>query len=191
MTTAQFFWGLVTWVTVIIGWMVVADQQNYRELRKDRAARLNDIRQILLKIEEDAVSFHTAAEFSGASAFALRRGIGTLSRELTILGNCKFIESSWYDLVIALRQACTETSQDEKSFEHVDHFSDRVGTIMVAREDLDDLLVVALTQALLSNKPIHNSLGDLWIGLRGRLAAIRTATLERIRSRSDDDLDAE
>lgn len=190
MTTAQFFWGIVTWLTVIVGWMVVADQQNYRELRKDRAARLNDIRAALLKIEEDAVSFHTAPEFSMASAFALRRGIGTLSRELTMLGDCKFIESSWSGLMIALRQSCTQTSQDERSFKQVDHFSARVGDIMVAREDLDDLLVAALTQALLGHKPIQSSLGDLWTALRARLAAVGTVIRERC-SRLDNDPDVQ
>jgi hypothetical protein len=170
MTMAQFFWALITWLTVIVGWMVVADQQNYRELRKDRASRLNDIRDDLLAIEQDAVAFHTADEFSAPTAIALRRALGSLSRELTILGTCNFVEPAWSDSVIALRQACTASNQDANTFKQQDNFSETIGAIMAAKEDLDDLLVASLTEALLSNKPIQQSLRDLWLSTKKNLS---------------------
>lgn len=144
----------------------LAGQQNYRKLRKGRASRLNDIRDDLLAIEQDAVAFHTADEFSAAAAIALRRALGSLSRELTILGTCNFVEPAWSDSVIALRQACTASNQDANTVKQQDHFSETIGAIMTAREDLDDLLVASLTEGLLSNKTIQQSLRDLWLSTK-------------------------
>jgi hypothetical protein len=162
MTLGQFLWGVVTWLTVIIGWMVVADQQNFRELRKDRASRLNDLRDDLLEIEAQAIAFHTAESFGGAEALSLRRELGTVSRELSVLKECRFVETACEEAVIALRQACTDSNQDEKSFVQQEHFSECTGRIMAAREELDDLLVKSLTDALIANKPIGDSLQDVF-----------------------------
>jgi hypothetical protein len=162
MTLSQFLWGLVTWSTVIIGWMVVADQQAFRELRKDRATKLDEVRKFLDCVEHNAITFHTAAQFENECAFRLRRSLGMLSRELNVLAKCQFIPDSSTDAVIALRQACTNDGQDSRTFKQCDYFSEDIGRIMAARDALEDLLSSSLTQTILCNKPIRASLKDIF-----------------------------
>lgn len=186
MTFTQFLWAFVTWLTVIVGWMVVADQQNYRELRKDRSSRLNDLRSKLLDVEHQAVDFHTADAFSESGAFILRRELGSLARELTILKDCKFIDMGCLELMVALRQACTEMNDTEVKFQKQVHFSERIGEIMAAREALDDRLSAGLTDALLSNKSIWDSLNDMWIQSGPRLQYARDWIYAQYRKRYPD-----
>lgn len=151
---------VLTWLTVIVGWIVLADQQTFRELRKDRAARVNDLRASLQQIEKDAIAFHTAAQFSEADAFSLRRSIGLLSREISLLIQCKFISHECGLAVIELRETATDVGMDQKSFQQSAHQSELIGRIMAARQSLDDLLSFALVDTLLRNKSIIQSLTD-------------------------------
>lgn len=172
MTILKFIGQLVTWLTVIVGWIVVADQQSYRELRKDRAARLNDIRKALTEAEELAISFHTAEAYVRKDALAMRRKLLAIGRELTVLGDCNFVDKQASEAMLDLREACSGFNDSPATFVQQDHFSDAIGKIMSSRDELDDILVASLTQAILSNKTIVHSLRDLIVNGKAHAVSI-------------------
>lgn len=173
---------LLTWLTVIVGWMVVADQQAFRELRKDRSAKLDDLRDALGDVERAAIEFHTAPAFSAENAFTLRRAIGSLSREISMLVRCRFMGPDCELAIIELRQACTEANQDEKTFQTCAHASERVGRIMAARDALDDQLSASLVEAILCTKPIIDSIRDIARKIWSDTRPIWAKASEKLRS---------
>ena len=154
---------LVTWATVIVGWVVVSDLQDYRELRKDRSSRLSDIRVELAAIEKEAVKFHMAAEFDRASAQGLVRRLGSFSRELSMLRLCEYLLSDYAVEFVEFKQACTGTNFDwnPKTFRCQEPGAVLLGEIMVTRDALDDLIVASLTRTLTSSKSVLASIGTV------------------------------
>lgn len=97
---------VITSSTVIIGWMVVSDQQEARELSKSRYTRIYAMRDDLRKIEDAAITYHTSA-FDQAKARSLIRSIKTFADELSHLKECGCIKFSTLQDVVSLRQAVT------------------------------------------------------------------------------------
>lgn len=147
----------VTWVLVIAGWLVVSDQQDDRELRKNRSVRIDEIRCRLAALEEAAVTFHTTL-FDHEKLFILKRRLGVLSNELALLKNCEFVHADCSIFVMRFRQACTADNVEPSTHEVQSVTSPLVGAIMAARDDLDLMLVRSLTLALTRHKSVLSSL---------------------------------
>jgi len=155
---------LLTWATVVLGWAIVSDQQNHRELRKDRSARLSELRDEIAEIEVDAIAFHTSASFDRAKALALIRRLAVLSREFSFLGKCEYLSGDCSQTQIEFKKACTGTNfdLDPLTFQTQLPEAPLLGDIMRSRDALDDFVAESLTQNLTSSKSVLASAHSIW-----------------------------
>lgn len=142
----------ITWLLVVIGWAIVSELQDFRELRKDRVSRLGELRKQLAEIEESVLAFHTA-EFDGRAVQQIQTGLSAVGRELSFLDKCRYIEGDYQDQLVDFRQACTEKNFDKSSHSALQHDDPVCLNIMATRAQLDSALIgfqVAATTSGLS-----------------------------------------
>src|ERR1700730_9541944 len=71
---ADWSWsGPISWLLVIVGWLVINGQHNRRETRKEIRSALNDLYEMLNEIEDEAFTYHTGAGDSALSRRIKRR----------------------------------------------------------------------------------------------------------------------
>lgn len=131
---------LVTWVLVVLGWMVVSDQNEQRELSKNGYARIVSVRDDLKLLEKRAVSFHTSS-FNSNDMNALARAISKLTKELSLLQKHEFVGLSTSMEAVALRRAMTLTNFEEPSHSKQSAGSPVVQGIEEACDSLDRQLI--------------------------------------------------
>ncbi|TPG50716.1 hypothetical protein EAH75_04570 [Rhodanobacter glycinis] len=161
---------LIAWLTVIIGWVVVSDQQNHRELRKDRSTRLTDLRAEIAGVEQDAIAFHTADTCDREKALALIRRLSHLTREIALLRRCEYLNDDCGEARVLFRQACTGENFDLNDATFVKQHTESpvVGSIMAARDGLEELVIDSLTHTLTVNKSVWASVGTGYDYVRSR-----------------------
>lgn len=152
---------LVTWVLVIVGWMVVSDQQATRERSKNSTERLDAFRKQLAEVEHLAISFHTRT-YKVSDANNLLRKLGRLSREASYLRKQGLIGLGTSEDVRSVRSAITLKNFDRGN--HVIQASDSplVQTIESVCNNLDRQFVEASFQTFNSEKRLRDSLKEIF-----------------------------
>lgn len=96
---------IVTWILVIVGWVVVNRQHNQRETRKELRAQLDKVRDTVFKIEGLSETYHTDESPSGSDAKQIKiliQRVGAAIDRLMLLESREAQKR-----IIALRQAIT------------------------------------------------------------------------------------
>lgn len=131
----EFDWsGPVSWGLVVVGWLVINQQNNKRETRKEIRSALSALYELLHTIEDKALKYHTG-NGDPLESRTLKRHLAQiyprvgLAFQSTI--DCKYSRE-----VFAFRQAVTLRNFDTASFAALDASDPFFESISNAREQL-------------------------------------------------------
>lgn len=150
---------IVTWLLVVVGWIVVSDQQYHRELIKARREKLDDLRKKLRELEDSARKFHTTTYDQPLMQSILRMSQG-ISLELSLLRNERVVGLGTIEDMVKLRQSITAGNFDESS--HTDAPDASVlASIDEAYRTLDQQLATTASVIQTKRQTIFESLRDI------------------------------
>ncbi len=129
---------IITWVLVIIGWLIVNSQHNKRISRKETRDRLDQMGESLLKLEQVAIEYHTAKKRNDKLACSIRTAIERVSRAINRLGLATTAELN--PKIIDLRRAITLQNFDSRKYERKDPSGEFIDRISHSTGELIDLL---------------------------------------------------
>lgn len=148
------FWSFIvqvlTWGLVVLGWLVVVDQTEYRELTKIALARIAALRDQLRSIEELAIKFHTSP-YDQASSRELTRKIKKFSEEMMDLKAASHVSHASASCSIDVRKAVTLENFDQSSHQVLDRRAELVTNIEAVADRTDTQLMRCASSA--SAKP--------------------------------------
>lgn len=105
-----------TWLLVIVGWVVVSDQTQKREIAKGYLATFTRLRDALSKIEDSATLHHLQA-YEASRVRKILRDLSSLGIEVTQLVRRGLIGSGATQLVVDFRSAVTKCNFDSSSYQ--------------------------------------------------------------------------
>lgn len=149
-----------TWFLVILGWLVVIDQTEHRELAKVSMARLAALRELLRSIEASAIKFHTTA-FDQPTAEELMRSIKKLSEEVADLKRLGVTSVSMDMHLVEVRQAITLKNFDESTHKVLELRSSLVGSIQAVVDRADSALMRCASQACSTPRRLRTTICQL------------------------------
>lgn len=136
--------GPISWLLVIVGWLVINSQHNRRETRKEIRAALNDLYEMLNEIEDDAFKYHTGGGDAALSR-KIKRRVGQLHSRVN-LAFINTIDTRCGSEIAAFRKAVTLQNFDTVSHTALPITDPMFENITGTRERL----VIALEQAFLN-----------------------------------------
>lgn len=107
---------VITWLLVIIGWIIINWQHNRRETRKEQYSQLTEINTWLADIEHKAIAFHTAETYDQQTYRELVRDIARITPQIKLLGLLNDSKAIAV-LVTDIRRAITLNNADASTFE--------------------------------------------------------------------------
>ncbi|MHB8580511.1 MAG: hypothetical protein ACYDA4_11720 [Ignavibacteriaceae bacterium] len=132
------FGQFVTWILVIVGWVVVNRQHDRRETRKEIRARLNELRDDLCKLEHLAEKYHIWPNHQESSA---RRIKVLLKRIGDGVDQIRLLNRQVHDArLVALRQAITYRNFDTESHRSQDLSGPLIAGINASVDELINAL---------------------------------------------------
>jgi hypothetical protein len=167
---------------VILGWVVVSNLQDYRELRKDRVARVSEVRKRLHEFEQEALDFHTS-EFQMQKVLSVVGSLSTLGRELHFLQACEYIAFEYQEPFVALRKACTNLNFDKQGHQVLDHADPLCLVIRSARDTLDAALMEAQIAAARDGRTPTDVVVSVVRGLRNSVGPLASTFMQWVRSK--------
>ena len=147
---------VITWALVIVGWIVLADQQEMREAKKDGLTRLASLRKAASDAKERAVKFHTnpfAAE-EQVTVQALLSDLGHTSNFLERIG---VVGAGWTSSLRTFRQAAQDENFDLSVHQPLTQSSPVVSAIVIAHLGFDRYLAHCEFQTLMRPITIWSS----------------------------------
>jgi len=156
-TTDKF----ITWALVLLGWAVVNELQDFREMRKERLVRVTELRRKLDDFEKTVLAFHTS-EFSGNENLIIQATLGSIARELKLLHDCRYIELQYENCLITFRVACTQVNFDKTSHQALSYDNLVCLSIMQAKGELDRTLLAAQFDATNTTPSIFGVFGHMF-----------------------------
>jgi hypothetical protein len=147
----------LTPVLVLLGWAVVSDLQDFRETRKDRAARLDGLRSRVAEVAERAIAFHIKA-FDAQEALLLTTDIGILGKEIGTLHRYQYMPLDATHQLIDFRKACTGQNSVESEHKVLAPEDPVCIGIMAARAKLDDVLSQNIIRTVTANRSVWASI---------------------------------
>lgn len=147
----------LTPVLVLLGWAVVSDLQDFRETRKDRAARLDDLRDHVTKVAERAITFHTTA-FDAQEALFLTADMSILAKEIALLHSFSYMLLDGTHQLIDFRRACTGSNSVRSEHKVLTPQHETCVGIMSARAKLDDVLSRNIISTVTANRSVWVSI---------------------------------
>lgn len=122
---SQAFAPLLTFATVVVGWLWVSKDNNKRESRKELRANLNEIRELVLTIEGAARTYFQkppADEEGHRLGFQIKRDLQHLAGRLTSLKICD--KTLVFDNEMAGYRSCITGRDFESNAREVRHYDD-------------------------------------------------------------------
>jgi len=104
---------IVTWLIVIIGWLVVNNQNNNRESRKELRTRIDCLRNQIEGVEAQAIKYHTSVHDENLG-LKIKLSIERIANDVNILGIS--LSNNFSFLVFQFRKSITLNNFD--SHEH-------------------------------------------------------------------------
>lgn len=135
----SFLTGAAPSLLVIVGWIIVNEQNNSRESRKEERSRVDAFKKSLNELELLAFDHHIKGQ-DPTRTLQIRRSISRVSSEMQMLQNCGMKLSHRGALVAALRQSITLKNFDTSSYVVQQMDSEILSDIGVA---IDKLTVAA------------------------------------------------
>jgi len=130
----------ITWILVFLGWLVINCQHNKREDRKELRSVVDDIKDRIFLLEEEAVKYHCSQEVTLSESNQIKLDIQRLISDIRLQGLCPpdKITKRFKDLRRAI------TLNNFESAKHVGLAGDHV-TLSEIHEAVDDLLEIIET----------------------------------------------
>lgn len=151
---------LITWLLVILGWMVVSDQQVNRERAKNAESRFSALREVLRDIEKRAIHFHTSA-YSKNDSQGLLRSVNQLTREASYLHKHRLIGLGTSQDSGEIRKVITYRNFDKSQHKTLSISDALVQGIEAACNDLDRQLVESSFNITNTPRRLRDSLKSL------------------------------
>lgn len=96
----------VSWLIVIVGWIVINHQNNQRETRKELRTAIDTVEKYILDTEKSAIQFHTA-KYSESTAKELMVEIDRIDSRIELISRATKDELTLKRAFISFRQAIT------------------------------------------------------------------------------------
>lgn len=126
---------LITWLLVVVGWILVNWQNNIREGRKELYSRVTKIIQLIEKTEKDAITFHTSKDYNAELNAEVFRSINKIVHALENLPFDPKIQATQF------RQGITANNFEEDEFTQSEPLSSISLKIMSSAENINGLLI--------------------------------------------------
>jgi len=128
------FGQIITWLIVLSGWYVINRQHNKREDRKETRTLLDNLKDRIYLIEDQAIEYHTSKDFSSKKSNKIKLSIQRITSDIQTHGLISNDEMG--DAFKTLRKAITLNN-----FESVNHkaLSEGSQTIQNIHNAIDDL----------------------------------------------------
>ena len=136
----------VTWILVVVGWIVVSEQQRLREIWKSDYQRLLSFRQLLKDVESKALNFHTQ-QFDFSDRRELLRLVSETTLEASYLRKTLHLKNDMSSLTSKLRRSITLNNFDENSHSTQDVASPLLEAIVESVELLDKFIYECMRDA--------------------------------------------
>ncbi|WP_139174525.1 hypothetical protein [Lysobacter enzymogenes] len=131
---------LVTWMLVMIGWLVISERQVQMEIAKNNYSKFSKLRESVSKIEVAAIAYHTG-EYDARAGRNIMRSLSTLGLEVSQLNRAKLVGMSAGDYVFKFKKAITFSNFDPGEFALHDASSELIQGVEEAADDLDRFLL--------------------------------------------------
>lgn len=128
---------VLSWIVALVGWIVVNQQNNRREERKEIRSALSEIYKIVEDLTDKASKYHQTESPSSTDAAAIKLQLQRLGQKITHL---HFHDDTVNRSVYELRSAITYENFDSHSHTAVNETSDLVNDIYFQAEQLIDAL---------------------------------------------------
>lgn len=148
------------WILVILGWLVVADQQDFREQAKNCTARFLQLREQLIKIEDLAIKHHTTI-FEQTLVNEIIRSVGDLSYEISYLHTCGLVGAGVSNNMMEFRQSITSRNMDFSTYATKELNSELVLNIRNKRSSLDRDLMSSAHLSLSTPRRFRDSIKNV------------------------------
>lgn len=129
----------ITWLIVIVGWMVINDQNNKRETRKEIRARIDIVRKWIESAEIKAIEYHTS-ENNPPLARSIKSDIARISSTVNSIEN--ILENDLPFLIFRFRSAVTLENFDATEHRVIEIDDDLIDGIAADTFALIDALEV-------------------------------------------------
>jgi hypothetical protein len=147
------------WFLVVLGWMVVSDQEAQRELARSAQTRLHDLRKMLRETADLAITHHTGG-FDAIRQREMVRNVGRIAAELSHLRRSGLVGDEGTKLVIAFRKAVTYENDSEFSYRAKMMGTTFLDDIDTAADALDRFLMSAGHTTILRKRSLRDSVRD-------------------------------
>lgn len=118
---------------IILGWIVVNHQSNFRETRKEKRTQLNELSGQLSNLMADAISFHCGESYCQRLAFTLRNDIQAVIKAAV---NLRLLKPEDIRLLKDLRVSITLKNFEEHIWVRQAYDSDVLKEIAAAKISL-------------------------------------------------------
>lgn len=149
---------VVTWVLVVVGWIVVNDQNRHQEIARANHQRLNVLRALLDDIEQCALTLH-CDEYDETQSRRVRRLLKKAAIDCKLLAECGAMDSAWSSQMIKLRQAITLQNFDRSGFRRQASGSPILAAIESAKDSFEAYIATHTKTSLLVGRSVWTSIG--------------------------------
>lgn len=151
----------VTWLLVVLGWLVVSDRQAQTEIAKNSYARMHRLREDMRQIEAEAVEHHTAG-YDEKRVRTIMRAISLLGVEITHLTKRRLLGGGAPAFVSDLRKAVSAKNFDLGSYSKQLSTSPIIQNIEAAKDALDRVLLEAADSVTSQPRTFWKFLSEIW-----------------------------
>lgn len=172
---------VTTWILVVLGWVVLADQQEQREAKKDGIARLARLREQLACAHQRVEQFHMNV-YSADEQVGIQADLSDLGHVCDFLERAKFLNAGWTTGLRKFRQAATNENFDMSVHSALIRSNPLIAEIAASFLRIDRYLSQAEFYALKKPVTIWGSVARIlrinrfvaWLDERSRQAAEKT-----------------
>lgn len=144
---------IVTWLTAILGWIVVNYQNNRREGRKEIRSAINEIVELIEKTENEAVNYHTSEDSNPTLSIKIKTSLTKIADRIRYL---ELHDSKTSRNLYDFRSAITIRNFDTASHSQQAMDSELIEELSAAAANLIDSLETSFSS--LYRAPVHQTL---------------------------------
>lgn len=127
-----------TWLIVVVGWWIVDRQNNRRETRKEKRAKLDRVQKDIVELETAACAYHTGLDHSESSAREIVVSIQRISND--VMGLSLLDPTTENDALISMRRSITLRNFDLSTHKPLDPSSTLIREVSDSAQALMTIL---------------------------------------------------
>lgn len=148
----DLFKAFVAWCLIILGWVVVNELAERREIRKNAESKIKDLRSCLSTLEDLVISFHTST-FCYSSAREIARRMKTLGHECSHLERRFLLTDEWQTRIVAVKASSTLENFEAATHECQKHDSLIIAKIEASFQGFQVLLLKEVERITFEREP--------------------------------------